>query len=112
MYGQLNSDQIVLEKNCLWDMIRINWKEVFVTLNSIILQMPKTVKISIIDRYRLRKLVDKHSLLLHVMLRQVTSWYSLYNTRFLTSTTIGRIRDLTLYFRWPKKLALPKTSEH
>ena len=28
IYGQLNSDQIVLEKNCLWDMIRINWKEV------------------------------------------------------------------------------------
>ena len=45
MYGQLNSDQIVLEKNCLWDMIRINWKEVFVTLNGAILKMPKTVKI-------------------------------------------------------------------
>ena len=58
MYGQLNSDQIVLEKNCLWDMIRINWKEVFVTLNGIILQMPKTVKIPIRDKYRLRKLMD------------------------------------------------------
>ena len=45
MYGQLSSDQIVLEKNCLWDMIKINWKEVFVTLNGIILQMPKMVKI-------------------------------------------------------------------
>ena len=44
MYGQLNSDEIVLEKNCLWDMIKINWKEVFVTLNGVILQMPKTVK--------------------------------------------------------------------
>ena len=44
IYGQLNSDQIVLEKNCLWDMIRINWKEVFVTLNSTIIQMPKSVK--------------------------------------------------------------------
>ena len=31
IYGQLSSDQIVLEKNCLRDMIRINWKEVFVT---------------------------------------------------------------------------------
>ena len=77
MYGQLNSDQIVLEKNCLWDMIRINWKEVFVTLNGIILQMPKTVKIPIRDKYRLRELMDKHSLLLHIMLRQGTSWYLL-----------------------------------
>ena len=83
MYGQLNPDQIVLEKNCLWDMIKINWKEVFVTLNGIILQMPKMVKIPIRDNYRLRKLMDKHSLLLHVMLRQGTSWYSLDNTDFL-----------------------------
>ena len=83
MYGQLNSDQIVLEKNCLWDMIKINWKEVFVTLNGVILQMPKTVKIPIRDKYRLRKLMDKHSLLLHVMLRQGTSWYSLDHSDFL-----------------------------
>ena len=32
LYGQLDSDQIILEKNCLWDMIKIDWKEVFVTL--------------------------------------------------------------------------------
>ena len=77
MYGQLNSDQIVLEKNCLWDMIKINWKEVFVTLNGVILQMPKAVKIPIRDKHRFRKLMDKHSLLLHIMLRQGASWYSL-----------------------------------
>ena len=41
LYGQLNSDQIVLEKNCLWDMIRINWKEVFVTLNGTIIKNNK-----------------------------------------------------------------------
>ena len=35
-----------------------------------IIQMPKTAKIPIRDKYRLRKLMDKHSLLLHVMLRQ------------------------------------------
>ena len=64
-------------------MVRINWKEVFVTLNGIILQMPKNVKIPIRDKYRLRKLMDKHSLLLHIMLRQGTSWYSLDKVEFL-----------------------------
>ena len=44
IYGQLNSDQIVLEKNYLWDMIRINWKEVFVTFNGTIIQMPNQLK--------------------------------------------------------------------
>ena len=41
IYGQLSSDRIVLEKNCLWDMIRIDWKEVFVTLNGTMVQMPR-----------------------------------------------------------------------
>ena len=83
IYGQLNSDQIVLEKNCLWDMIRRNWKEVFVTLNSTIIQMPKSVKVPLRDKYKLRTLMEKHSLLLHVMLRQGTSWDALDNTDFL-----------------------------
>ena len=83
MYGQLISDQLVLEKNCLWDMIKINWREVFVTLNGTILQMSKTVKIPIRDKNRLRTLMEKHSLLLHVMPKQGTSWYSLDNTDLL-----------------------------
>ena len=77
IYGQLDSNQIILEKNCLWDMIKIDWKEVFVTLNGTIVRMPKTVKVPLRDKYRLRTLMDKHSLLLHVMLRQGTSWYAL-----------------------------------
>ena len=77
LYGQLDSDQIFLEKNCLWDMIKIDWKEVFVTLNGTIIRMPKMVKVLLRDKYRFRTLMDKHSLLLHVMLRQGTSWYAL-----------------------------------
>ena len=77
IYGQLDSNQIVLEKNCLWDMIKIDWKEVFVTLNGTIIRMPKMVKVPLRDKYRLRTLMDKHSLLLHIRLRQGTSWYAL-----------------------------------
>ena len=77
IYGQLDPNQIILEKNCLWDMIKIDWKEVFVTLNGTIVRMPKTVKVPLRDKYRLRTLMDKHSLLLHIMLRQGTSWYAL-----------------------------------
>ena len=77
IYGQLDSNQIILEKNCLWNMIKIDWKEVFVTLNGTIIRMPKMVKMPRRDKYRLRTLMDKHSLLLHVMLRQGTSWYTL-----------------------------------
>ena len=33
IYGQLTSNQITLERNLLWDVIKIEWEEVFLTLN-------------------------------------------------------------------------------
>ena len=52
IYGQLDSDQIILEKNCLRDMIKTDWKEVFVTLNGTIIRMPKWL------RYHLQTNID------------------------------------------------------
>ena len=45
IYGQLTLDQITLEKKYLWDAIKIDWAEVFVTLNGAIIQLPVLVKI-------------------------------------------------------------------
>ena len=39
IYGQLTPDQITFERKYLWDIIRIDWKEVFVTLNGTIIQL-------------------------------------------------------------------------
>ena len=65
-------------------MIRINWKEVFVTLNGTIIQMPISVKVPFRDKYKLRTLMENHSLLLlHVMLRQGISWYALDNIDYM-----------------------------
>ena len=36
IYGQLTSNQITLERNFLWDVIKIEWEEVFLTLNGAI----------------------------------------------------------------------------
>ena len=83
IYGQLVSDQITLERRYLWDVIRIDWGEVFVTLNGAIIQMPISVKVPLRDKYRLRSLMRKGSLLLHVMLRQGMSWYALDNIEYL-----------------------------
>ena len=49
IYGQLTPDQITLERKYLWDIIRIDWKEVFVTLNGTIVQLPILVKIPLRD---------------------------------------------------------------
>ena len=83
IYGQLTSDQITLERKYLWDIIKINWGEVFATLNRAIVQLPISVKVPLRDKCRLRHLIRNRSLLLHVMLRQGTSWYALDNIEYL-----------------------------
>ena len=83
IYGQLTPDQITLERKYLWDIVRIDWKEIFVTLNGTIIQLPISVRIQLRDKYRLRCIMRKRSLLLHIMLRQGTSWCALDNIEYL-----------------------------
>ena len=94
IYGQLTSNQITLERNFLWDIIKIEWVEVFLTLNGAIVQLPISVKIPHRDKYRLRHMMSKRSLLLHVMLRQGTSWYVLDNIEYPSTPMFRRIRTL------------------
>ena len=81
------------EKMQLGDIIRIDGREVFVTLNGTIIQLPILVKIPLRDKYRLRCIMRKSSLLLHVMLRQGTFWYALENI-LASTTTFRTIRNL------------------
>ena len=83
IYGQLTSNQITLERNYLWDVVKIEWGEVFLALNGAIVQLPISVKVPLRDKYRLRHMMSKRSLLLHIMLRQGTSWYALDNIEYL-----------------------------
>ena len=53
------------------------------TLNGAVIQLPISVKIPLRDKYRLRYLMRKRSLLLHVMLRHGTSCYALDNIKYL-----------------------------
>ena len=45
IYGQLTLDRITLERKYLWDVIKIDWGEVFVPLNGAIIQLSILVKI-------------------------------------------------------------------
>ena len=63
IYGQLTSNKITLERNFLWDVTKIEWGEVFLTLNGAIVQLPISVKIALRDKFRLRHMISKRSLL-------------------------------------------------
>ena len=83
IFGKLTPDQITLERKLLLDVVKIDWREVFMTLNGIIIHLHTLVIIPLRDKFRLRCIMRKRSLLLHVLLRQETSWYALDNKEYL-----------------------------
>ena len=77
IFGQPTPDQITLERKLLWYIVKIDWKVVFMDLNRTLVHLPKSVITPLRDTFRLKCIIRKRSLLLHVMLRQGTSWYAL-----------------------------------
>ena len=62
-------------------------ERIFMTLNRTLVHLPKSVIIPLRDKFRLRCKIRKRSLLLHVMLRQGTSWYALDSKEYLLLPT-------------------------
>ena len=68
--GTLKADNIKLNKNYLWDMLEIDWKEVNVTFNDKRIDLPKTDVIKLQDKIKVRRLMNREPLLFHLMLKQ------------------------------------------
>ena len=66
---RLTPDKIKHKKNWIWDVLEIEWKEISVTLNGNEIKLPSSVILSFGDKFRVRKLLRKQLLLLHVMLK-------------------------------------------
>ena len=77
--GKLTPESIKFKKNWIWDVLEINWKEVKVTLNGNEINLPTSVLLPFRDKFRTRKLIGKQPLLLHLMLKQGKTWFTLEN---------------------------------
>ena len=53
--GTLNTRNIKLNKNYLWDTLEINWKEVTVTFNDNKIELPRIIAIRILDKIKVRR---------------------------------------------------------
>ena len=82
IFGQLTPNQIILERKLLWDVVKIDWKEFFMTLNGTIIHLSTLVIIPLRDKFSIRYIMRKRSLL-HAMLRQGTSWYAFDSKEYL-----------------------------
>ena len=87
MLGHSTPDQLTLERRLLWDVVQIDWKEVLMTLNGNMVHLPMSVIIPVRDKCRLRCIMRKGSLLLHIMLKQGMSWYALDSKEYLLPST-------------------------
>lgn len=75
--GRLNTENVKLKKNWIWDVLEIDWSNVSITLNDNELDLPSSVIIPIKERYRARGLLRKHPLLYYALLKQGKTWFRL-----------------------------------
>ena len=59
--GALESGDIKLTRNCLWDTLEIDWKEVTVTYNDNKIELPKIIATKIWDKIKVRRVNEQGS---------------------------------------------------
>ena len=74
--GILKSKNIKLNKNYLWDMMEIDWKEVTVTFNDNKINLPRIVVIKLCEKIKIRRLMNREPLLYHMMIKQGITWFT------------------------------------
>ena len=61
---------LLIKRNWIWDIIEIDWKNVNMTLNGNIINLPCSVVIPLREKFRMRKLLRRQPWYFHVMLKQ------------------------------------------
>ena len=77
--GALHLENINLKRNWIWDVLEVDWNDVHVTLNGKEINLPISIIIPLMDKFRVRWLIKKNPLHLHIILKQRKSWYNLEN---------------------------------
>ena len=74
--GTLNSEDIKLNKNYLWDTLEINWDKIKLTFNDSEIKLPRLVTIKMQDKIRIRRMMSKDMQNSHIMIKQGITWYN------------------------------------
>ena len=76
LIGTLNSEDIKLNKNYLWDTLEINWNKIKLTFNDSEIKLPWLVTIKMRDKIRIRRMMSRDTQNSHVMIKQGITWYN------------------------------------
>ena len=78
LIGELSLDNVTLKKNWIWDVLEINWENMWIVLNNKEIHLPTVLLIPFIHKIKVRKLFCKRDLMhVYIMLKQRKSWYNL-----------------------------------
>ena len=83
LHGMLIKEKLTLKKNCIWDVLEIDWTDVYIIQNDKEINLPVTVVVPMYYKFKLRQLLRnsrRDSLNLYIMLKQRKSWFHLENT--------------------------------
>ena len=67
--GTLKSRDIKLNRNYLRDTLEINWNKIIITFNDNKIDLPKIVTIKMQDKIRVRRMMNRETLNLHMVIR-------------------------------------------
>ena len=77
--GSLQREDVNVHRNKVMDILEINWRNITVTVNGNIINLPGSVIIPFRDKFKVRQMIRSRPLLLHLMLKQGQTWYPLSN---------------------------------
>ena len=75
--GKLTPDRVKLNKHYIWDILEIDWKEIKVTFNGKVINLPKAITIKLWDKFKGRHMMESQLILFHLMLKQGLNWFTL-----------------------------------
>ena len=75
--GTLESENIELNQNYIWDTLEIDWKEISVTFHDNQISFARVVTIKLKAKIKIRSLMKKEPLIFHIMLKQGITWFTL-----------------------------------
>ena len=77
----LMPDKVILNKHYIWDIFETDWKEVKVTFNGKVINLPKSINIKLQDKFKVRHMMESQPILFHLMLKQGFNWFMLASKR-------------------------------
>ena len=68
--GSLQREDVNLHRNKVWDILDITWRNITITVNRNVINLPGLVIIPFRDTFKVRQMIRSRPLFLHLMLKQ------------------------------------------